>query len=96
MHVYDIEFAVTTAMLLLVLVVKAFALFAAIRYSAEAYHAGDKWSKAGWVTILAIGLVAQLVLYSSPLNIIHLAFTVAACVFLVDVRPALAEITRRR
>ncbi len=96
MHVYDIEFAISMALLVLVLVVKAFALFAALRYSAEAYHAGDKWSKPGWVTVLAIGLAAQVLLWTSPLNIIHLAFTVAACVFLADVRPALAEITRRR
>jgi hypothetical protein len=35
------------------------------------------------------------VLFVSPLNIINLAFTIAALVYLADVRPALASLTRR-
>ena len=63
-------------------------------FSSEAYTAGGKLTKPAWCAILGLGLAAQLLLITSPLNILHLAFTIAAFVYLADVRPP-CGLTRR-
>ena len=45
---------------------------------------------------IAIGFAAQLILLGSPQNLISLVFTIAALVYLADVRPALREVTSPR
>ena len=77
---------------LVLLVVKIFALVNSLLYSAEAYNAANKLTKPAWNIILGIGLVCEVV--GMPL-IINLAFTIAAFVYLADVRPALSSLTRR-
>ena len=94
--VFEVEGAISFAISLLLIVIKAFCFVSSLMYSAEAYSAADKLTKPAWCAILGLGLAAQLLLMSSPLNIIHLAFTIAALVYLFDVRPALGELTRRR
>ena len=50
-----------------------------------------------WTEFDGLGLLAQVLLISSsPIHLIHLAFTIAALVYLADVRPALAEVTSGR
>ena len=93
--VFELEGWVSDAILLVLVAVKAFAFVSSLRFSGEAYSAGDKLSKVAWVAILGLGLVAQLLLIRNPLSLIHLAFTIAAFVYLADVRPALAALTRR-
>ncbi|MEP9363489.1 DUF2516 family protein [Nocardioides sp. CN2-186] len=80
---------------LVLIVVKIFAFVNALTYSAESYSAANKLTKPAWAIILGLGLLVQLVL-GGPLGIINLAFTIAAFVYLADVRPALASLTRRR
>jgi len=92
--VFAIEGFVSLAILGVLIVVKAFAFVSSLGFSGEAYSAGDKLSKAAWVAILGLGLAAQLILLGNPLSLIHLAFTIAAFVYLADVRPALADLTR--
>ena len=72
--------------------VKIFALITALMFSAEAYRAADKWTKPGWVIVLALAIALPFVL---PIFFINLGLTVAALVFLADVRPALAGLRRR-
>jgi hypothetical protein len=74
------------------LAVKIFAFVNALTFSAESYVAAGKLTKPAWSIILGLGVVLQLLLLGSLLN---LAFTIAAIVFLVDVRPALAGLRRR-
>ena len=93
--VFAVEGFISLAILCLLIAVKAFAFLSSLGFSGEAYSAGDKLSKTAWVAILGLGLAAQLILLGSPLSLIHLAFTIAAFVYLADVRPALAELTRR-
>ena len=38
----------------------------------------------------------MLLINASPINLIHLASTIAALVYLADVRPALSEVTSGR
>ncbi|GAB3773334.1 tetrahydromethanopterin S-methyltransferase subunit B [Nocardioides ginsengisegetis] len=76
--------------------VKIFAIVACLTYPAEAYTAAGKLTKPAWAIILGLGLVVQIVMVGAgPINIINLAFTIAAFVFLADVRPALAGLRRR-
>ncbi|GEP33662.1 hypothetical protein NSZ01_14300 [Nocardioides szechwanensis] len=77
---------------LAMLAVKIFAFVNALTFSAESYVAAGKLTKPAWSIGLGLGVVLQLILLGSILN---LAFTIAAIVFLVDVRPALAGLKRR-
>jgi uncharacterized protein DUF2516 len=77
------------------LAVKIYAFVSSLRYSDEAYRAAGKLNKPAWTIILGLGLVAQIVLAGSPLNLINLAMTVAALVYLADVKPAVSSLTRR-
>ena len=96
MNVFEIEGAISDALLVGLVLLKGFCFVSSLRYSAEAYSAADKLTKPAWCAILGLGLAAQLLLFSSPLSLIHLAFTIAAFVYLADVRPALADLTQRR
>ena len=87
------------SMLLLVievalLVVKLFAFINSLMWSAESYTAANKLTKPAWAIILGIGLAVQVVI-GGPLGILNIIFTIAAFVYLADVRPALASLTRR-
>ena len=45
---------------------------------------------------IGLGAVASLLLSPSPFGILSIVATVAAFVYVLDVRPALASVTRRR
>jgi hypothetical protein len=94
LHVFQAEMTFMMIVELVLLVVKVFAFVNCLMYSAPAYDAANKLTKPAWAIILGLGLVAQLVM-GSPLGLINLAFTIAAFVYLADVRPALASLTRR-
>ena len=81
---------------LILLVVKIFAFVNSLMFSAESYAAAGKLTKPVWALILGLGVALQVLLISaSPINLISLVFTIAALVYLADVRPALASLTRR-
>ncbi len=88
--------SVLLLVLLVALVLKTYAFVNSLLWSAQHYEAAGKLSKPAWVAILGIGLAAQILLIqASPLNLIHLAASIAAIVYVVDVRPAMASLTRR-
>jgi len=93
MDVFVFEGYVSLAVFFVLLVVKIIALLSALLYSAESYVAADKLNKPTWCIILAIAVVLQLL--PLPLTIVNLAMTVAALVYLADVRPALVGLRRR-
>lgn len=79
------------------LAIKAFAFASACLWRADAYPAADKLTKNHWLAITGVALVLQLpVLGGGIFAILNLAGTVAALVYLVDVRPALQSVTGRR
>ncbi|CAM3267085.1 DUF2516 domain-containing protein [Nocardioides dubius] len=87
---------VLMVVLLIAVVVKAFAFINALLWPAAAYDAAGKLTKNAWVAILGVGLAAQIILITgSPLNLIHLIASIAALVYVLDVRPALRSLTRR-
>lgn len=95
MNVFELEGTILLIVTLVLLAVKIFALVTSLMYSPEHYRAADKLSKQAWVAILGLGVVANLLLAGSPMNLLNLAFTIAALVFLADVRPALAGLRQR-
>lgn len=77
------------------LAVKIWAFVDALSRPAQAYVAAEKLTKQGWLVILGLTVAASLV-WSSPLGIFSIIGTVAAFVYLLDAKPALASVTRRR
>ncbi len=74
------------------LAVKVFAFVNALLWSAESYQAAGKLTKPTWTILLGIGVLLQFV---GILFILSIVFTIAAFVYLADVRPALAGLRRR-
>ena len=93
MSLLDIPNYVTLVLDFVLLAVKLFALISALTFSAEHYNAAGKWTKPGWTILLAVAVVVQVALLG--IMIINLALTIAAFVYLADVRPALASLRRR-
>jgi hypothetical protein len=94
-NVFAAESGLLLLVELLLLAVKIFALVSALTYTAEAYHAANKLTKPAWGIILGLGVVVQVVFGGGPIGLVNLAFTIAAFVYLADVRPALKSLTRR-
>lgn len=93
MHVFEFENTVMLVVFLGLLVVKMWALVDAVMRPAPAFPAADKLTKTAWLWILGLTLVAHVIL---DVFILMLAGAVAAFVYLLDVRPAVASLTRRR
>jgi fucose 4-O-acetylase-like acetyltransferase len=75
---------------LAMLVVKVWALVDAISRPAQAYEVAGKRTKVFWVVILVLSVIFL------GIGILGLAALVAAIVYLVDVRPALREVSGGR
>lgn len=96
LDIFAIESYVVLAAIFIALGVKIFAFVNALLWPAEAYTAASKLTKPAWLAILGLALVAQVLLIdASPLNLLHLIGSVAALVYIFDVRPAVSELTRR-
>lgn len=93
MQVFEFQSLLMNAVFLVLLAVKAFAFVDASVRPAAAYVAAEKLTKPAWLLILGLVVAAALLLSSSILMLIG---TVAAFVYLLDVRPALVSVTRRR
>ena len=94
MDVFGIQGGIMLAVYFVLLAVKIYAFISALTFSAEAYEAAGKLTKPAWTIILGLGVVLQL-LFGGGILLLSLAFTVAAFVYLADVRPALSGLTRR-
>lgn len=74
--------------------VKIFALVDALRYSNNQYVSAGKRSRMLWLALTGLSLAFHLI-RNSPADFISLAGTIASIVYLVDVRPALQQVTGR-
>lgn len=70
-----------------------FGLTHAIRVRSDAFPAAGKQSKAFWVSLLGVSLVLRLTI-SSPLDLFGVIASIAAIVYIVDVRPAINDLLR--
>ena len=92
-NVFQVEGTVMLVVFFVLLAVKIYAFGSALLFSGQAYEAANKLTKPAWCIILGLGVALQLL--GSPIGILSIAFTIAAFVYLADVRPALASLTRR-
>ena len=91
---FEVQNSVMLALSLILFVCKAVAFVDAVSRPAEVFEASGKQTKPFWMLILGIAVVANMLLWS-PIHIINLIGTVAALVYLTDVRPAAKSLTRR-
>ena len=90
MHLfYDASNLLLAAISVGLLVLKAYAFVDCARRPAAPFVAYSKLSKPIWLGITGVAALFQLV-SSSPLGLLSIAGTVAAIVYLVDVKPAVA------
>ncbi len=80
-------------LLLALTLVKLFAFVDAALRPAQGYTAADKLTKQAWLLILGLMLLADLLL--GGFGLLGFIGIVAALVYLVDVRPKVAAVTRR-
>lgn len=96
LNVFQVEDYLSLAVGVVLLAVKIFVLVNCLTFSAESYTAANRLTKPAWGLILALGLVLQIFMVgSSPISPLNLVFTIAALVYLADVRPALSGLRRR-
>lgn len=97
MHLFDYGFQYGVYFLIwaALLGVKAWAFIDALTRSPQAFHAADKLTKPGWLWITGISLVAHVV-FPALIGLFSFAGIIASFVYVLDVRPALIAVTRRR
>jgi hypothetical protein len=84
-----------TIAFLALFVVKGFAFIDAIFRPAQAFLAADRLTKTAWLWITGLSFVAHIV-FTSLFGLFSIIGIVAAFVYLLDVRPALSDVMRRR
>jgi Protein of unknown function (DUF2516) len=93
--VFQFESMVSEIAFFVILAVKVWAFVDALLRPAEAYVAAGKLTKQAWLLILGLTVATALV-WPSVIGLLSIVGIVAAFVYILDVRPALASITRRR
>lgn len=94
MGAFELQWGIQAVITLVMLVVAGFAFVDAITRPAQAFPATDKLTKVAWLWITGVAVAGILIF--GVLHFIGLIATVAVFVYLLDVRPAVAAITRRR
>jgi hypothetical protein len=75
-------------------VVKAFAFLDALGRPEQVFPAADKQTKKFWLLILGLFLVEHLIFWQ-VIGLLSLVGTIAALVYLLDVRPTVRALTQR-
>ena len=94
-HPFLIESWVSLIATLVLFALKGFCLVDALVRPAPAYLAADKNKKEFWLLILGVALLAHIVAWH-PISLLNLIGTVAALVYVLDVRPAVRALTPPR
>jgi hypothetical protein len=90
---FEAQSFIATTVYLVIFLVEAFAFIDAVVRPAQAYVAADKLNKQAWMIILGLALLVQVLMGGGMLSLIGL---VAGLVYILDARPALQSVTRRR
>jgi hypothetical protein len=93
-HVVVFESLVMTLAFYALTAVKVWAFVDALVRPAAGYVAAEKLTKPAWLLFLGLTVVTSL-LWRSPLGLFSIVGTVAAFVYILDAKPAIASITRR-
>ena len=91
---FEIQSGISLIVYFAIFIVEAFALIDAVSRPAQAFLAADKWNKQAWMIVLGLALLVQVLM--SYMLMLQLIGLVAALVYVLDARPALQSVTRRR
>jgi hypothetical protein len=91
----ELELTVMSVVSFALLVVKLWAFVDCILRPAPAFDAADKQTKAAWLWLTGLAFGLHL-FFQMPYGFFNLIGTVAAFVYIVDVKPALSSVMRRR
>ncbi|MGI8700870.1 MAG: DUF2516 family protein [Nocardioidaceae bacterium] len=94
MRVFQFESSLMTIVTLVVFVATLWAFADALTRRTEVFPAAGKLTKPAWLLILGLSLAVDLIF--GGFSILGFAGVVAMLVYLLDVRPAVSELTRRR
>lgn len=89
-----IENSILLVVAFVLFAVKAFAFVDALSRPDQVFPAADKQTKKFWLLILGLFLVANMVDWH-PIGLINLIGTIAALVYVLDVRPTVRSLTSR-
>ena len=92
--VFDVQGVLLTVATLAIFVIQGWAFIDAVSHRPDAFVAGDKMTKKAWLIILGLALVAHMIFWH-PISLLNIAGTIAAIVYMVDVRPVLRSLTHR-
>jgi hypothetical protein len=84
--VFELQAYLGLALSLLLFAVKVFALVDCVARSPQSVQAASQVAKNGWLVILGLSVVAHMVTWDNPLRLLNLAGTLAAFVYLAQVR----------
>jgi hypothetical protein len=90
---FQLQSGVTTILVLVLFVLTVGAFIDALTRRSEVFEAAGKLTKNGWMLILGLAAAAQLLLGFGLATFIG---AIAMLVYFLDVRPAVAALTRRR
>ena len=76
------------------LLLQGFAFVHCLLQRKEAFPAADKWTKVGWSIVTGIALAVTFLI--GPLSLFGVVGVIASCVYIVDVRPAVREVSGGR
>jgi len=93
---YHLDEYVLLAAWIAAIPVGAGAFIDAARSRPDTFSAAEKLTKSAWLAITGGGLAVLLIFTDGPLSLIWVVGLIAALVYLVDVRPSLIEVQRRR
>lgn len=91
---FAVESGILLVLALVLFAVKAFAFLDALGRPEQVFPAADKQTKKFWLLILGLFLVEHLIFWQ-VIGLLSLIGTVAALVYLLDVRPTVRSLTSR-
>ncbi len=93
MHVFAFESMIMEIAFYALMAVKVWAFVDALVRPAAGFVAAEKLTKPAWLLILGLTVATSLI-WPSPLGLFSIVGTVAAFVYILDAKPAIASVTR--
>ena len=91
---FAIEGGITLVVALVLFALKAFAFLDALSRPEQVFPAADRQTKKFWLLILGLFLVEHIIFWQ-VIGLLSLIGTIAALVYVLDVRPTVRSLTSR-
>jgi hypothetical protein len=95
LSVFELQGYVALTISLATFIAKAWAFIDSAARPAHSFEACNKMTKTGWMIILGLAVAVHMLDWR-PIGLLNILGIVAALVYLLDVRPVLKSLTRRR